>query len=1189
MHFKKLSMHGFKSFAEPVNIEFDKGITCIVGPNGSGKSNISDALRWVLGEQSPKMLRGGKMDEVIFAGTDTRKSRGMAEVNLVIDNSDKMLPIDFSEVSITRRMYRSGESEYFINNSQCRLRDIRELIMDTGIGVDGYSIIGQGKISEIINGKADTRREIFEEAAGIVKYRSKKAETERKLENTNGNLVRVNDIISELESRVEPLKEEARKAKEYKEISEKYRNNEINVILKNIETTHKQNVIYKNDIDDTTILADENEKKLEEIESKIRQNKKRMDELDEEDQLERERMMNASYELNELKNSIKIDTEKISSLKQSCSLFMDEVKSLTERIVREEASQKSMETKKDELQNRFEAIQRSEKELSDKIRDEHNTEKTKTSEFDSYRDALYELSMKVSSKKAEHDGLKNMLDTLKNRRDMLNEELETGESAENLKSKLIEAEREFEEAKRGNEDAANAVISCKKQQYQLKSKEDALIKKYEIARAGLNEEKTKKNMLEQLESSYEGYNYAVRYIMKESNVRGLYGTVGDLISVPRGYETAIETALGARMQNIICDSDQSANMAVRSLKVKKAGRLTFLPVNSMKVSPRRFHEALAGEPGFIGIAADCIEYDNRYRSVIEYLLGNIVIVKTLEDAIAVSKQYMGFRFVTLEGESINPSGAITGGAYKSNNNAGILERKNRLNSVDKIIYDFDKDLKEIEKELARVRDDIALNEENLLKCEEFAHKSDIRKFGAETKFNSIKEKNLEYAEIIAKRNNEKNRLDEEIRRTEQLLFDTFKEKENAEIKIEDIRKITEILVDDIDAVRKTLVSLNGRMTEIKIELEAVRGQKNNLENLISGTNTHIQDLKKELETKNNNIKNALAEQETLNFHISGTQQAIEMSELKKSNQGNRLSDIKQEKADLSKAYDLLLSQKESVDKTLYTHKSRMYDIELKLRSGETRIEDWKNKIWEDFEIAYLEALEIREPAFNLNEGIKLSRSMKNDLRELGNVNLNAIEEYDEVKKRYDFLLAQRKDLDEAILSLRSIIQDTDNLIRANFRASFNAISRNFADIFTELFNGGKAEIRMDSSDDILESDIEIVVQPPGKKLQNMNLLSGGEKTMTAMALVFAVLKAKPTPFCILDEVEAALDEANIDRFADYLKNLSNIQFVLVTHQKVTMQHANVLFGVTMPEKGVSKVISLKLADADKFEENEYKQ
>lgn len=1185
MHFKKLSMHGFKSFAEPVNIDFDKGITCIVGPNGSGKSNISDALRWVLGEQSPKMLRGGKMDEIIFAGTDTRKSRGMAEVSLVIDNSDKMLPIDFAEVSITRRMYRSGESEYFINNSQCRLRDIRELIMDTGIGVDGYSIIGQGKISEIINGKADTRREIFEEAAGIVKYRTKKAETERKLEATSGNLIRVNDIISELESRVEPLKEESRKAKEYQEISEKYRHNEINVILKNIETAHKQDVIYKKDIDDTSLLIDENEKKLEEIESKIRQNKKRTDELDEEDQLERERMMNASYELNELRNSIKIDREKISSLKQSCSLFMDEVKSLTERIVREEASRKSMLAGKDELQSRVEGILRSEKELSDKLKDEYNIEKEKSLEFDSYRNNLYELSMKVSSKKAEYDGLKNMLDTLKNRRNMLNEELETGESEDNLRSRLIEAERAFERAKRENEDAANAVISYKKQHYQLKSREETLIKKYEISRTGLNEEKTRKNMLEQLESSYEGYNYAVRFIMKESNIRGLYGTVGDLISVPGGYETAIETALGARMQNIICDSDQSANMAIRSLKARKAGRLTFLPVSGMNVSPRRSYEILANSSGFIGIAADCIKYDDRYRSVMEYLLGGIAIVKTLEDAISASKQHRGFRFVTLEGESINPSGAITGGAYKSNNSAGILERKNRLNSVDKVIYELSENLREIEKELTRVRDDIALNEEKLSECENTAHESELGKLGAENNLKSLKEKSSEYTEIIEKRNNEKKRLNEEINRTERLLSETFTEKENAEIKIEDIRKMTEILADEIDTVKKSISDLNGRMTEVKIELEAARGQKNNLENLIGGTDNHIQDLKKELETKERNIRNALAEQEALNFHISGTQQSIEMSELKKSNQGNRLSDIKQEKADLSKAYDLLLSQKESADKTLYTHKSRKYDIELKLRSDETRIDDWKNKLWEDFEIAYLEALEIREPAFNLNEGIRLSRSMRNELKALGNVNISAIEEYDEVKKRYDFLLAQRKDLDEAMLSLRTIIQDTDNLIRSNFKISFNAISRNFADIFAELFNGGKAEIRMDSESDILEADIEIVVQPPGKKLQNMNLLSGGEKTMTAIALMFAVLKAKPTPFCILDEVEAALDEANIDRFAEYLKNLDNIQFVLVTHQKVTMEHANVLFGVTMPEKGVSKVISLKLADAEKFEEN----
>ena len=562
MHFKRLSMHGFKSFAEPVNIDFDKGITCIVGPNGSGKSNISDALRWVLGEQSPKMLRGGKMDEVIFAGTDTRKSRGMAEVCLVIDNSDKSLPIDFNEVAITRRMYRSGESEYFINDSQCRLRDIRELIMDTGIGVDGYSIIGQGKISEIINGKADTRREIFEEAAGIVKYRTKKAETERKLESTQGNLIRVNDIISELEGRVEPLREESRRAEEYQEISEKYRYNEINVILKNIESTSKQNVIYKKDVEDTDLLISDNEKKLADIESRIRQNKKRADELDEEDQIERERMMNAAYELNELKNSIKLDSERIASLKHSCDIFMEEVKSLTERIVREEASYKSMTVKQEELQSQLEGIQRSEKELSDKLREETARDNEKSQEFDSHRDALYELSMYVSAKKAEYEGLCNMLETLRSRRAALNDEEYSNITEDSMYNKLMKAEHAYENAKRGYKDLADSLDVQKKQLNELKEKENTLIKKLENVKAGLNEEKIRKNMLEQLENSYEGYNYAVRFIMSESGIKGLYGTVGDLIQAPLGYETAIETALGARMQNIICDSDQSANMAV---------------------------------------------------------------------------------------------------------------------------------------------------------------------------------------------------------------------------------------------------------------------------------------------------------------------------------------------------------------------------------------------------------------------------------------------------------------------------------------------------------------------------------------------------------------------------------------------------------------------------------------------------
>lgn len=1183
MFFKKMTMHGFKSFADPVTIDFDSGITCIVGPNGSGKSNISDALRWVLGEQSPKMLRGGKMDEIIFAGTDTRKSRGMAEVTLVIDNSDKRLDIDFVEVSITRRMYRTGESEYFINNSQCRLRDIRELIMDTGIGVDGYSIIGQGKIAEIINGKPDTRREIFEEAAGIVKYRTKKAETERKLESTAANLTRVNDIISELEGRVAPLQEESRKAKEYLEISKKYKENEINVILRNIELTDKQNAILTKDMADTQKLVDETEEKLSEIDGKIRRNKARSDELDLEDQQERERLMNMAYELNDLKNRMKIDTERISSLKKGRNLFSDEVKTLIERIAREETNKKALERKLEDLNNQSLAVDQHMNDLQKKFNEEEKLVNEKESEFENFRDSLYELSMKSSSKKAEIEGLENILNTLSKRRNELNDESALSNENDALEAELLRKKHDLTDVNRQKNEAFEKQTAIRRRIFELNEKEESSRAECGRLKTSLHEEQTRKDMLVQLENSYEGYNYAVRFIMTESNIRGIYGTVGSLIKAPRGYETAIETALGGRLQNIICEDDDSAKKAINQLKARKAGRLTFLPLTSLRVAPRKNDGELTGEPGFVGIAADVVEFDGVYKNAVEYLLGGIVIMKTLDDAMAISKKHRGYRYVTMEGELINPSGAVTGGAYKNNNTSGLLERKNRLNAADKVIFQLKDEYGRAEKALIRLRDEIETEKQLLEEADRVFHDLEIKAVNCKNEYDALEEKNSGIAERNDRRSSELSRLEAEIEHTKTLISEARADFDNTELRIDDIKKRTELLADERDDLKKSAAHLSEQLLKVRIDSEGMRGDLSSLQDQINRSHTAIVDLNKEMETKNQNIKNSDLEQESIEFRMKGTLQEIEMCELKNKDQSSRLNDIKNEKADLSKAYDNLLSEKEGIDKTVYMHKNRKYDIELKLRSGETRVDDWKNKIWEEFEISYLEALDMKHPAFDLNEGVKSSRSMRKELRELGDVNVNAIAEYEEVRKRYDFLTGQRKDLMDASSSLKSIITETDNLIRSNFEITFNHISRNFKNVFKELFGGGDAEIRIEPDVDPLEAEIDIVAQPPGKKLQNMNLLSGGEKTMTAIALMFAVLKTKPTPFCILDEIEAALDEANIDRFGDYLKNLGNIQFVLVTHSKVTMEHANVLYGVTMPERGISKVLSLKLADAEAME------
>ena len=1181
MYFKKMSLHGFKSFADPVTIEFDKGITCVVGPNGSGKSNISDALRWVLGEQSAKMLRGGKMDEVIFAGTDKRKSRGMAEVTLVIDNADGSLPIDFTEVSITRRMYRSGDSEYYINNTQCRLRDIRELIMDTGIGVDGYSLIGQGKIAEIISGKPESRREIFEQAAGIKKYRTKRADTERKLESTTHNLERVNDIVIELESRIEPLRIESEKAVEYLDISSRYKENEINVTLKNIEQNEEQRTELLNDIIATDKLINEGEVKKDQLDKDIRSRKDRSEEIDREEFEERDRIMKFNSEMNELRNRVTLNTERISSLDSNIELYAQEKLALEDKLQREENNEKELITRLETLSKDSEAIETKLNECTAQLEAAEAQAAEENIRFNEERDQIYELSLKSSSKGAEITGLMQMGTSLRQRLEAISDLPEDQEdSAAKVSLETGLRKKELLEEEKLNAD--KKVEKYKLQLQDLIASEEKYTSAQETARLNLGSEKTRKNMLQQLEDSYEGYNGAVRYIMKESDIDGMYGTAGELITVPRGYETAIETALAARMQNIVCRDEECAEKAIRVLKQKKIGRVTFLPADSIRVNPRRSTESIEGAKGYVGVAADCVEFEDRYQKVVEYLLGGIVIVETLENAVKIAKKSQGLKFVTLEGEFINPAGAITGGAHKGNS-VGIFDRKNRLSECDSRIAALQADVTAAEEALRKVSESKSEAEENLAAAESESRKIEIDILNLENEINEYRLRVAQFDENLDRQKRELERLEIEISENESAVDALQKEKEQMDAEIEKLKTAAEALLSDTEESRKNITELQFKKTSVRIEAESVRGEMTNVKGLMDIVESRIAEIKADIENKTSAEKNALTEQETLRADSEAIEAEIAVKEQSSAAFSENLRLLREEKEVLTKEIDSLTGEREEKERDLFLHRSKRHELNLKAESIESKIESWKNRLWDEFETSYIQAVEFKKIDFNLNEGIRLSRKLKDALRNLGEVNTGSIAEYKSVKERYEFLTEQRADLIEAITSLRQIIADTDVKIRTSFKSSFDAISMNFEKVFTELFGGGKAELRIDSEEDLLDANIEIVVQPPGKKLQNMNLLSGGEKTMTAIALMFAVLRAKPTPFCVLDEVEAALDEANIERFADYLKKFEDIQFVLVTHQKTTMEHASVLYGVTMPEKGISKILSLRLADAEQLE------
>ena len=1176
MYFKKIEMHGFKSFAEPVVIEFNQGITCIVGPNGSGKSNISDAIRWVLGEQSPKMLRGGKMEEVIFSGTDSRKSRGMAEVTLVIDNENGNLPIDYKEVAITRRMFRSGESEYRINGNQCRLRDIRDLIMDTGIGVDGYSIIGQGKISEILSNKTESRREIFEEAAGIVTYRTKKAESERKLASTGANMERVSDIIGELEGRIDGLREDSIKAKEYLELKDRYKELEINITLKNIENLELKNEYIKDDIAQLQLQMDSVNEKKTRIESELADCTGRSEALEDVATETRERLLAVIDELNAAVNRKQVDRERLAAIDENTERLVKEIAHLLEKKEKEQESGTEYSQKRTELERKLEEQRSALREKATEYDAASDELAALLEQIDRNRTNIFEFSAAVNSGKAEINSLERLRETLDKRQQQLLQEKDTGNDSNKealdrlnrLRNEKMQTAEELDELKErtaAQKDRASAD----------RERERSLSRNLEELRISQGQISARMKTIQEMESNYEGYNYAVKHIMK-SGLAGIDGVVAELITVPRGYETAIETALGSALQNIVCADDNSAKAAIQSLKANRAGRMTFLPMTSVRGKAFR-DRRLESEPGFIGFGPDCLQYDSRYQGIIDYLLGRVVIVDDMDNALRLSKMVSEFRFVTLDGEVINARGAITGGRYR-NKTANILDRKAEIDLLRQEIAAGKTKREKYETELAQLRK--SMNE-----ADGIISDLELQARQKEQQLMSM-ENEIKLSESLLK--DMRNSSDKLSRELENISA----EKENSRTMIEKIRasieKNSAAITDAEQAAeeqqavyeerRENFEKINEEITAARIAVNSCENEKEHLDSMVSRIDAAAEELRRDISARERQLEEMKAEKERLSSGSFDTGSIIEAREAEKQRLEDCLSEVSAEKAEISARASELTREKEEAGDKLGSVQSQKYELEIRNAKNETQLDTYKNRLWEDFGVSYIQAMEFKSDEFVMSQAVKENRQIKSRISELGEVNVGAIEEYKTVKERYDFLTGQRDDIQEAMDSLSKIIDDMDKTIKVKFKESFDRIVINFEEKFRELFGGGHAELRISDENDPLGSDIDIVAQPPGKRLQNINLLSGGEKTLTAIALMFAVLKAKPTPFCILDEVEAALDDANIDRFIECLRKFEGIQFTLVTHQKATMEHADVLYGVTMPEKGVSKVLSLSLED-----------
>lgn len=1178
MHFKRIELHGFKSFAEPVTIEFHRGITCVIGPNGSGKSNISDAIRWVLGEQSPKMLRGGKMEEVIFSGTANRRSRGMAEVTLVIDNSEGELPIDYNEVAITRRMFRSGESEYSINNNQCRLRDIRELIMDTGIGVDGYSLIGQGKISDIVSNKTESRREIFEEAAGIVMYRSKKAESERKLAGAEANLDRVNDIISELEGRIGTLKEDSIKAKEYLELRDRHKELEINLTLNSIEELELKNEYLKDDLIELKVKLEESRSRKESTDKALAAIQEKSLNLQVMLDESREKLMTVESELQQLAGREKLNEQRLFTIESSKARIAEEIRTLEEKQEKESRNADEVYKAKAEAESEMEETSRA---LREKIRKHAAVAEAMSAaaeQADRYKEEIFRLHSGISSYKAEVNSLENLQETLKQRKTQVMEE-KSGSEDENRDT--LDALSRLRNERQGLEEILEqSRTDAEKQRIRLEQnlvEERRLTKEMEELRISIGQLSARKKTIEEMESNYEGYNYAVRFIMK-AGLPGIFGTVAELISVPAGFEVAIETAMGAALQNIVCEDDRSAQKAIVKLKENKAGRLTFLPVSSIKGGRNNYEGKLEAEAGFKGFGVDCINFDSKYRPVMEYLLGRVVIVDNMDNAVRLSKKASGLRFVTLEGEIVNAGGAITGGKYK-NKTANLLERKGEITQLQQQITESqgkkDSDmerLQQLQQEIRTLRDRNAdtLHQTRKAEMELLEKRNEL----------VMTEKVLnDYKKSSDKREKELENIQNQQETSQKMIRELEEKVSKAQASIKEVEAKAEQQLDEYDRKKAQADELAEAITAARIAATSCENKKNSAEEMTARIQASLNELEEDHCSKTHQLHELAEEQQQLESGKRSVSAQLLEKEEQKGNLQKYLHELTEERTAAAADINRLTAEKETLDKEVGTLQNQKYELEIKQAKNETQLDTYKEKLWEDFEVSYIQAMEFKKEDFDAASAGKENRQLKARIKQLGEVNVGAIAEYETVSERYEFLTGQRADILEASDSLKQIIDDMDKTIKTKFKESFDQIVVQFEEIFSQLFGGGHAELRLDDENNPLESGIEIIAQPPGKKLQNINLLSGGEKTMTAIALMFAVLKTKPTPFCILDEVEAALDDANIERFAKYLKTFEDIQFTLVTHQKATMEHADVLYGVTMPEQGVSKVLSLNMGDS----------
>ena len=1180
MYLKRLELQGFKSFADKTILELRPGITTVIGPNGSGKSNISDAIRWVLGEQSMKSLRGTKSLDIIFAGTQNRKSLGFAEASLVFDNSDGALPIEFTEVTVTRKIYRSGETGYYINKTPCRLKDVLELFMDTGIGKDGYSIIGQGKIDEILSNKSEDRRHIFEEAAGIVKYRSRKEEAEKKLEHTKLNLLRINDIISEIEGNLGPLQTQSEKAKKYLNLREELKNIEVGLFVYNIEKYKENLQQIVQDIDVMQSQCNDEEGKLERVKILKEELKSSIDEITE----QIENMSNLGFEsqkeIEQLNSDINVARTRITNNNENSVRFTDEIQEQNEKIqeLKQELEQK--EAKKDNLKQNKEKF---EKELNEKQEELAKiTEKlsAKELEIEGYKQTVEQNTDKKYELQSEINAQEINFQNYEKRQNQIKQEIQTTISElDNTRMNKEEISKGFYESENKKNKAQKSLEEVAKQKQEANQKIKSFESNINILSSDMRIKESRLKFLIETEKEKEGYIKSVKSLLKDcENIKdlgkGMHGVLANIIEVPDELETAIEMCLGASLQNIVTDTEEDAKKLVEHLRKNNLGRASFLPIASVK--GKKLEKLKGNESGVIGIASDLVKFNKKYEQIILNLLGRTVIVDNMNTAIKVAKQNgYTFRIVTKDGDLINPSGAITGGSV-AKKTVNILGRGKEIEKLEKEIKNIKAKIQKLEKEKEEYEQSIEGILELSANLEKELQEIDIT-------YATEKQKMISIDENIQKLQNRLNKLKEEQKNLENLKQEAIERKEKIQ---EETQKITnqneelsklisefaELNKDD----QKYIDDLNYDITNLKISVSSFDESESSIKEIQERINQELNNAKASIENKNNQIEQIKIENENLEKSIQETLNKIEEIKQKVSNSSAEIEKMKQERTQKSEKLSKQEDEITSKFKIIEDLKSQLVKLDVKKTKVEEDINTIINKMWEEYELTPNNVEGYAKPE-NVALTQKRVNNIRTEIRDLGSVNVDSIEEYKNLKDRYDFMSEQRLDLENTMSKLRKVITDMTQIMKEQFREKFKIINKNFGEVFAELFGGGKASLNLEDEENILECGIEITVQPPGKKLQNMMLLSGGEKAFTAIALLFAILKINPAPFCVLDEIEAALDDVNVFRYADYLKKFTeHTQFLVITHRKGTMEAADTVYGVTMEESGISKLLSMKL-------------